>query len=95
MSQNHVNKILEVVTPEILGDRLGMSDRSIEHAKYVGYFSGLWFDEVERLCIEHGIPCPRAAFNWKTPPKKRVTVPTAIQDQPSEKVNAASDGGAA
>lgn len=42
-----------------------VSSHSVRAAKSGNLFPASWFNEVERLCAECDIECPRALFNFK------------------------------
>ena len=64
MSSNPASQIIEAL-PDGALERLGMTARNIRHAKSSGRFSGLWYRRIRDLCMDHGVPCPMDAFNWK------------------------------
>jgi len=67
MNKPAVSKIISTIGEDVLRARTGLSDHAIRHAKTTGAFAAGWFDELERMCVEAGVPCPRSAFNWKSP----------------------------
>lgn len=66
MNQSAVSKIIEAIGEEALRARTGLSLHAIRHARYTGAFAAGWYDEIDRMCLEAGVPCPRSAFNFKT-----------------------------
>lgn len=51
---------------------IGMSHRSIRHARSVGTFAAAWYAKINRLCFDHGVPCPISAFRWKAAPDNKI-----------------------
>ncbi len=44
-----------------------VGEHSVRAAKRDGKFPASWFDEMEKLCADHGLPCPRNLFAFKRP----------------------------
>lgn len=65
MNKSAVHNITDTLGSELICKTLDVGSHSIRHARNVGFFSASWFDGLEMLCREAGIPCPRNAFNWK------------------------------
>ncbi|WP_276716917.1 hypothetical protein [Pseudooceanicola nitratireducens] len=67
MNKPAVQNIIDTIGQEAICVRLGISDHAVRHAKTTGSFAALWYDAIDQMCIEAGIPCPRSAFNFKSP----------------------------
>mgnify|MGYP000847628558 FL=1 len=65
MQQKYAPKIIDALSPDVLQHELGMTERSIRHAKSTGRFAAMWYRPIKELCESHGIYCPLDAFNWK------------------------------
>lgn len=70
MSKTTVHHITKTLGTDAICSALGVSPHSVRHARNTGLFPSGWYDPLDRLCIEVGIPCPRSAFNWKASAKK-------------------------
>lgn len=66
MSKEAVRKITKQLGADAICARLGVTHHSVRHAKATGCFPSGWYDEIDKMCREAGIPCPRAAFNWRS-----------------------------
>jgi hypothetical protein len=64
-----------------------MTPRTIEHARYVGYFAARWYLPMKNLCEEFGFICPVDAFRWKAVPKKTGNSISDNQDQGGKKIS--------
>lgn len=65
MSKEAVKKIVSQIGDDQLMERLGVTEFAVRHAKRDGRFPGFWYDTLDKMCVERGIPCPRDLFNWK------------------------------
>ena len=69
MTIKHASRIISAITPDRLLD-IGMTERTIRHAKSSGRFAAMWYLPIKELCESHGVFCPLEAFTWKAPAKK-------------------------
>ena len=65
---------------------IGMTQRTIRHARSVGTFAAAWYAKINRLCFDHGVPCPISAFRWKEAPDKKIG-----NQEPDRKVSAVAE----
>ena len=65
MSIHPVILIIDTVGVDTMKRRLGIGEHAIRSARNLKLFPGIWFDELETMCREAGVPCPRDAFNWR------------------------------
>lgn len=68
--------IIESVGSGEIERALGVSRHSVRHAKTTGAFPASWFDQLDRMCAERGLACPRSLFNFK-PPVAEVSCPSS------------------
>ena len=99
MSTHPVVQIIETLGDDAITARLGVTERAVRSAKSHRLFPALWFDQIDRMCMDAGIPCPRAAFNWRTAGKKSViacstaNALTRAQSPVAEKAHAKGEQG--
>lgn len=70
MQRDPVHHIIKTLGADAISDFLGVSSHSVRYAKTTGRFPASWYDPLDDFCIEVGIPCPRAAFNFRRAAKK-------------------------
>jgi hypothetical protein len=58
-------KIIEALGEAFFTNTLGMTERTLRHARTQGTFASGWYKRVHFECISQGVPCPMDAFNWK------------------------------
>ena len=70
MSKNPSTQIIEALGEDFFTDTLGMTERTLRHARTQGTFAAGWYKDIHFECISRGVPCPMSAFNWKGDDKK-------------------------
>lgn len=85
MNKPAIHHITDTLGAEAICAALGVTPHSIRGARTTGQFPASWYDALQSMCIEVGIPCPRNAFNWKAAAKKssrtHATVDNSEEDQ--------------
>jgi len=69
MSKVEVSRIIKTLGSEAIEQAVGVGRSSVSNALWKGAFPALWFDQIETLCRERGIECPRHCFKWA--PRRR------------------------
>lgn len=64
MTNKHASNIIEYLGEPLIMSALGMSRRSIRHARRNG-FSGLHYETLKTILAAKGEDCPLCAFVWK------------------------------
>ena len=64
-------RIVETLGSAEIQKAFDVGVRTVQQAQKKGQFAASWYNWMEARCIEEGIPCPRSAFNWKTPRDNR------------------------
>lgn len=70
MNKPAIHHITDTLGADAICAALGVTPHSIRGARTTGHFPASWYDALQSMCIEAGIPCPRNAFNWKAAAKK-------------------------
>ena len=70
MNKPAIHHITNTLGTDTICEVLGVSSHSVRNARTTGLFPASWYDTIQVLCIESGIPCPRNAFNWRAAAKK-------------------------
>ncbi len=83
MTTKHAPRIINAITPDRLKD-IGLTERTIRHAKSSGRFAAMWYLPIKELCESHGVFCPLEAFNWKVSAKKHGSSVNVCQGAASE-----------
>lgn len=85
MSSPH--EIIRAVGAERAATALDVGPASVRVQLSRGVLPASWFDILEALCVEAGIPCPRSAFNFKKPSiaKTHGDSTTSVQDNVTER----------
>lgn len=65
MSSKPTHQIIDTLTPDAIMARLNVSFHMIRYARTSGVFPANWFNDIDEMCREVGIECPRNIFNWK------------------------------
>ncbi|ORE94128.1 hypothetical protein ATO13_08641 [Stappia sp. 22II-S9-Z10] len=65
MAKEAVRQIVHALGRDAIQAEIGVSRHAVRYAHNEGIFPAAWFDRIEALCAEAGVPCPREAFNWK------------------------------
>lgn len=60
-------QIIHALGEDFFVQELGLTERNLRHAKSVGQFAAHWFAAIDDACKKSGVPCPREAFNFKSP----------------------------
>lgn len=60
-----VVQITDALGIDVICRRLDVSASSVRAARTKGLFPALWFNEIETMCAEAGLQCPRDVFYWK------------------------------
>ena len=66
MSKKPVHHIIDTLTPDAIMARLGVSFHMIRYARTSGVFPANWFNDIDGMCRDAGIECPRDLFNWRS-----------------------------
>lgn len=67
MSKQDVAHLIDELGSEAIQSALGVSHHAVRHARWEGAFPAAWFDQIDILCRERGLSCPRHAFKWRLP----------------------------
>ncbi|WP_145398566.1 hypothetical protein [Paracoccus sulfuroxidans] len=65
MNKPAVHQITDTLGADAICAALNVTSHSVRGARTSGVFPASWYDVLQSMCIEMGIPCPRNAFNWK------------------------------
>lgn len=79
MNKPAIKNITRTLGDDAICAALGVTQHSVRGARSTGLFPASWYDALQSMCIEVGIPCPRNAFNWKASAKK-TSLPDASVD---------------
>lgn len=66
MSKKSVHHILDTLGAAEVAARMEVSSHMIRHARTTGLFPASWYADLKSMCDVVGIPCPLAAFNWRS-----------------------------
>lgn len=80
MNKPAIKNITRTLGDDAICAALGVTHHSIRGARSTGLFPSSWFDKLEAMCIQAGIPCPRNAFNWKAAAKKSSRAHLAVDN---------------
>ena len=78
MNKPAIKNITRTLGDDAISAALGVTQHSIRGARSTGLFPASWYDTLQSMCIEVGIPCPRNAFNWKAAAKKTSLADLAV-----------------
>lgn len=65
MTKDAVRHITDILTPDAICERVGVSIHSVRYARTNGLFPAGWYRVLKTMCAEAKIACPLDAFNWK------------------------------
>lgn len=64
VSVNSVAAICDALGRRRIADVVGVRVTAVSNAVSDGRFSARWFDAIDKMCGEAGIPCPRHLFSF-------------------------------
>ncbi len=63
--ENLAKTLIDELGHEKLVSLVGMPERTIRHARSVGYFAAQWYEPVMLVAAKAGVSCPLGAFNFR------------------------------
>jgi hypothetical protein len=66
MQKKLVHHIIDTLTPDAIMARLDVSFHMIRYARSSGVFPSGWYDDIDKMCRDAGLECPRNLFNWNS-----------------------------
>lgn len=68
--QPHV-ALIDALGADRIAAAVGASAKTVTNKRFEPSLPASWFDAIEKLCVDDGRPCPRAAFAWASPFDRR------------------------
>ena len=91
MNKPAIQNITRTLGDDAICAALGVTHHSVRGARTTGVFPASWYDTLQSMCIEAGIPCPRNAFNWKAAAKKSSDTDVAVSGSRSRQAVSGRD----